>query len=89
VHKLNHPNKDKIVEAIQRKEKWYWIEYTYKCSTGTISRYRKELGLDAPAPKLTPEDRQRILELRVEKKLTELADMFGVSDSYVSKLCCK
>lgn len=88
-HKLAHPNQDKIIEAIRSGEKWEWIEVVYGCTTSTITRYRKKLGLKAPAPKLTKEDRERIVQLRKNHKLKELAEMFGVDDGYISRLCIK
>ena len=87
MHKLDHPNKEKIIEAILGKQKWIWIEAEYNCGSGTITRYRKQLGLETPPPKLTPEDRQRIIALRKNKKLTELAAMFKVSQQRISTIC--
>jgi len=88
-HKLAHPNQDKIIQAIRSGEKWEWIEVVYGCTSSTISRYRKKLGLKAPAPKLTQEDRERIVQLRKNHKLEQLAEMFGVDDGYISRLCIK
>lgn len=85
-HKLDHPKKKEIIEAIHAKEKWTWIQSEYGCGSGTISKYRKELKLQPPNLKTTLEQRIAIVVLRGTKTLKELADRYGVSISYVSKL---
>jgi hypothetical protein len=88
-HRNSHPNFEKIIQAIREGQKWIWIEAEYGCRSSTITRYRKLLGLKAPKPKLTPDQRREIIELRKTKKLTEVAEIYGVTDKYVSSLFLK
>ena len=84
-HKLSHPNKSKIIYAIQNGEKWAWIQAEYKCSLGTISRFRRELGKYSPPQGLTKEQQKELIKQRLNgTPLKELSKQYGISVSRVS-----
>jgi DNA-binding NarL/FixJ family response regulator len=88
-HKLSHPNKELIIAALLRGEKWLWIQSEYNCTSSTISRFRKELGLPVSnPPKINTEQRKQIIQMaKSGLKQKDVAAMFGVHHSWVSALC--
>lgn len=84
-----HPDKEKIVAHMIAREKWEWIRLIYGCSFGTMSRYKKQFKIPDVPRKITDAQRAEIKKLRKKSTLDELAVAYGVSNTYIAKICGK
>ena len=60
---ISHKRRKKIIAAIKEGNKTEWIKATFKCSTMTVTRYRRELGIVGRfKPKLDEELKAAIMQ---------------------------
>ena len=84
---FEHHAADMIIKEIKKGSKELWIQSAYKCSSSTIYKYKKQLGLIKRPQKLNDTDICAIRELRHNGKLKTIAVRFGVSMERISKIC--
>lgn len=80
-----HPNKEKIIEALLAGEKYQWIAETYGCGVATITHYRKRLKLPKRNDFSHKNKEGIMLMLSQGYKQGAIIDKYGCSESTVSR----
>lgn len=87
--KIDFGSKEEFIKNYKELKSSRKMAELYNCSKSSILRYAKEINFDtstAQTPKLSEEDKKRIISLYNEKTSTELAEEYQVSRGMITKL---
>lgn len=87
--KINFDSDEEFIKNYKELKSSRKMAELYGCSKNTILRHAQEIGFNtasAQTPKLSEEDKKRIISLYNEKTSTELAKEYNVSRGMITKL---
>ena len=87
--KINFGSDEEFIKNYKELKSSRKMAELYGCGKSTILKHAKDIGFDtasAQTPKLSEEDKKRIISLYNEKTSTELAEEYNVSRGMITKL---